>query len=143
MDKVISIENSCYPFPWTKRIFSDCIKANNICKICEINGNIIGYLIMYVAVAEAHILNVCVKKDMQGKGLGASLMDEAMENAVRLNADTAFLEVRVSNAKAIELYSLYDFVEVGQRPNYYPAENGREDAIVMAKHISPMVFNGI
>jgi ribosomal-protein-alanine N-acetyltransferase len=47
-----------------------------------------------------------------------------------------FLEVRPSNPKAIKLYRSLGFNEIGMRPGYYPAANGkREDAIVMARII--------
>jgi [ribosomal protein S18]-alanine N-acetyltransferase len=48
-----------------------------------------------------------------------------------------FLEVRPSNPRAIELYRDEGFNEIGLRPNYYPAEKGREDAIVMALELLP------
>jgi ribosomal-protein-alanine N-acetyltransferase len=47
-------------------------------------------------------------------------------------ADRVFLEVRPSNPNAIALYASEGFVRIGQRPRYYPAKDGREDAIVMA-----------
>ena len=48
-------------------------------------------------------------------------------------ADTAFLEVRASNAQARKLYALEGFCEIGTRRGYYPARYGREDAIVLAR----------
>jgi ribosomal-protein-alanine N-acetyltransferase len=47
-------------------------------------------------------------------------------------AERVFLEVRPSNPNAQTLYESMGFREIGRRPRYYPAHNGREDAIVMA-----------
>jgi [ribosomal protein S18]-alanine N-acetyltransferase len=48
-----------------------------------------------------------------------------------------FLEVRPSNAPAISLYHDEGFNEIGRRPRYYPARDGREDALVMALELLP------
>ena len=47
-----------------------------------------------------------------------------------------FLEVRISNEVATQLYLAEGFNEVGIRPNYYPAEKGREDALLMTLDLS-------
>ena len=51
--------------------------------------------------------------------------------------DRVFLEVRPSNVAAIRLYDAEGFNEIGRRPRYYPARNGREDALVMALELFP------
>jgi ribosomal-protein-alanine N-acetyltransferase len=56
------------------------------------------------------------------------LMDIARWNG----ADRVFLEVRPSNPNAQALYQSLGFHEIGRRPRYYPAHQGREDAIVMS-----------
>jgi len=47
-------------------------------------------------------------------------------------AHRVFLEVRPSNTSAVALYHSEGFNEIGRRPRYYPARDGREDALVMA-----------
>lgn len=135
LDAVIEIENMSYPFPWTAGIFSDCLKVNYFCKVVEVNDIIIGYGVMSCAVGEAHILNICFIPEVRNKGYASMLLDELLVIAVRNGADTALLEVRPSNTSALNLYDSKGFVEVGTRKAYYPAENGREDAIILAKHL--------
>ncbi len=84
------------------------------------------------AVGEAHILNVCVHPDVCGRGLGKMLMNKALEGAQGQDIQTVYLEVRASNAVAISLYDSLGFNEVGLRNNYYPADKGHEDAVIMA-----------
>jgi len=40
--------------------------------------------------------------------------------------------VRTSNIRAQQVYLRYGYRRVGERKNYYPAHQGREDAIVMS-----------
>ncbi|MES9962354.1 MAG: ribosomal protein S18-alanine N-acetyltransferase [Candidatus Sedimenticola sp. 20ELBAFRAG] len=132
VDAVMEVEEQAYPFPWTVGIFHDCLRVGYCCWVCALDERIIGYAIMSVAAGEAHILNVCVHPEMQGKGLGGRLMERFITLARERSADTIFLEVRSSNGAAIHIYDRLGFNEVGRRRGYYPAADGREDAIVLA-----------
>jgi ribosomal-protein-alanine N-acetyltransferase len=90
---------------------------------------------MAIAAGECHVLNVCVHPQWQGRTLGRRLLRRLLAVGRSHNADTAFLEVRVSNRTAIGLYESEGFCEVGIRRGYYPAVEGREDAIIMARSI--------
>ena len=85
-----------------------------------------------VIIDEAHLLNITVKPESQGRGLGLRLLEHLMRRAMQLDAGVCFLEVRASNQSAYRLYERYGFNEVGRRRDYYPAVGGREDALVMA-----------
>jgi ribosomal-protein-alanine N-acetyltransferase len=66
----------------------------------------------------------------------------ALVGAARnLGAQRVFLEVRPSNPNAIALYHKEGFNEIGRRPRYYPARDGREDALVMAMELVPDDLN--
>jgi ribosomal-protein-alanine N-acetyltransferase len=90
---------------------------------------------MSVAVGEAHVLNLCVHPAWQCNGIGRRLMSRMLALARQHRADTAFLEVRESNEQALGLYRSLGFNEVSRRRGYYPARNGREDAIVLARSL--------
>ena len=94
-------------------------------------GKILGYSILAIGVGEAHILNICVAPTEQKQGIGRKMLENLIEVA-RGQAETMFLEVRPSNRVAIALYMDMGFNEIGIRKGYYPAENGREDAIMLA-----------
>jgi [ribosomal protein S18]-alanine N-acetyltransferase len=134
---VSALENASYEFPWSQGIFSDCLRAGHPCWVLCANGQIIGYGILSVGAGEAHVLNVCIGPAHRGQGLGRHLMLRLLDLARWSGAERVFLEVRPSNPNAKTLYESLGFVEVGRRPRYYPAKNGREDAIVMS--LEPMV----
>ena len=129
---VMAIELAAYEFPWTDGIFSDCIRVGYWCRLVEQDNETVGYAVMSAGAGEAHILNLCVRIDMRGRGYGRILLAEAIEQARMLGAETMFLEVRPSNHSARALYEKIGFNEVGVRTAYYPARNGREDALILA-----------
>jgi ribosomal-protein-alanine N-acetyltransferase len=98
---------------------------------------VIGYGVISVAAREAHILNICIDPDAQSQGHGRRLLRALVRVARAQNAERIFLEVRPSNPRAIALYFDEGFNEIGRRPRYYPAQMGREDAIVMAMELLP------
>lgn len=132
LDTVMAIELRAYKFPWSKGIFRDCLRVGYCCWCYENDGLIEGYGVMSVAAGESHILNLTVRPESQGRGIGGRLMKHFLQLARRHNADVAMLEVRPSNHAAIALYQKFGFNEIGVRRNYYPAENGREDALLLA-----------
>jgi ribosomal-protein-alanine N-acetyltransferase len=131
LPSVAAIETKGYQFPWDEDIFRDCLKARYECWVCEERDKVLGYCIASIAVGEAHVLNLCVDPAEQGQGIGRKLLENLIESA-RGRAETVFLEVRPSNTVAIALYENMGFNEIGIRKGYYPAENGREDALMLA-----------
>lgn len=137
LDAVMAIEQRAYPFPWTRGIFRDCLAAGYPAWLLVEHGLAIGYGVISLAADEAHILNVCVAPERQGRGLGRQLLRALVQGARERRAERVFLEVRPSNPHAIALYHSEGFNEIGRRPRYYPANMGREDAIVMAIELLP------
>lgn len=133
LDQLMPIELRAYPYPWTRGIFSDCLRHNYHCLLHEQDGIIVAYSVISVAVEEMHLLNLTVNPDYQGNGLGRRLLSTMEMIGRGLDAKECFLEVRPSNKAAINLYINHGFNEVGLRKDYYPAKQGREDAVVMAK----------
>lgn len=131
-----TIERRAYHYPWSSGIFRDCLLAGYTCLVLDRGGQPVGYAVMSVAAAEAHVLNVCVHPDLQGSGHGRRLMLELLDRARDAGAERAFLEVRPSNAIALGLYRSLGFVHIGVRPRYYQAHRGREDASVLCLELA-------
>ena len=128
--EVLQVENAIYTHPWTRGNFADSLKAGYYCRTWRAGTELIGYYILLVAAGEAHLLNLSVAAVHQRGGHGSALLAEAMRMARDRGAMHIFLEVRPSNDGAKALYSRFGFRQVAVRPNYYPAHEGREDALV-------------
>jgi ribosomal-protein-alanine N-acetyltransferase len=137
LKSVAAVERAAYQYPWSLGIFRDCLLAGYYCLVLEVGGSLTGYGIMSVAAGEAHLLNLCVHPNAQRLGYGRRLLSALMLRAVEAGADRVFLEVRPSNRIALLLYASVGFEQVGIRPAYYQAENGREDAVILAATLQP------
>lgn len=132
-----ALEVLSYEFPWSQGIFSDCLKAGHPCWILSVDEVTAGYGILSTGAGEAHVLNVCIAPDYRGQGLGRHLLGRLLDISRWNGAERVFLEVRPSNPQARTLYESVGFTEIGRRPRYYPARDGREDAIVMSLELLP------
>jgi len=135
VEQVMTIEKLSYPFPWSEGNLRDCLKSNYYACVLEEGKRMIGYALMSMAAGEAHVLNLCIHPDQQGKGLGRALLHSLEQTARANNVEMLLLEVRTSNKVAIRLYESMGFNELGCRENYYPNHKGREDALVFAQHL--------
>ncbi len=136
LDAIMVVEQRAYPFPWTRGIFRDCLRAGYSMWVLEQTGQITGYGVLSIAAEEAHVLNLCTAPGFEGGGQGRRLLQTLLRIARVNGAQRVFLEVRPSNVRAIALYERSGFNEIGRRPRYYPAaHHGREDAIVMAMEV--------
>lgn len=128
---VVIIEKDVHFSPWTIQNFQDALAAKNIFKVFFLDDMIVGYYIALLASDECQILNIAIKKCQQNKGLGNYLINHVKDLSKSLYVASIFLEVRVSNIKAIKLYEKNGFNELGVRNNYYKTLNGLENGILM------------
>ena len=131
LDAIMAIEPYIYPYPWTRGNFSDSLNSGYSASVLLRNEVIIGYALVMMVLDEAHLLNLSVAKAYQKQGLGRILLEHMIQIAKNNQAANMFLEVRPSNISAIALYENMGFNEMAIRPGYYPAKNGREDAVLM------------
>jgi ribosomal-protein-alanine N-acetyltransferase len=132
LPQMLLIEESAHLSPWTEDVFQRCFDMGYHAWGMEFADNLIGFVVFSIQVGECHILNLCIHAQYQGRGYGKQLLMHSLEKAKQRKAGIAFLEVRRSNSKAITLYQNAGFVEIGVRKGYYPASEGREDAIMFA-----------
>jgi len=130
--EVLGIENAVYSHPWTRGNFTDSLRAGYQCWTWRCAGELIGYFVLLVAAGEGHLLNLSIAASEQRRGHGSILLGEVMRMAKARGAGKVFLEVRPSNQGAKALYRRFGFRQVAVRAGYYPAEAGREDALVLA-----------
>jgi ribosomal-protein-alanine N-acetyltransferase len=133
---VSDIERRSYDFPWSHGVFRDCLLAGYQCVVLERDGEVTGYGVLSVAAGEAHILNLCIEPSFRSHGYGERLLDDILFRARTSSVREIFLEVRPTNVYALALYKKKGFHLVANRPAYYQAREGREDASVLAKKLT-------
>ena len=131
LDAVMQIEPTIYSHPWTRGNFSDSLNSGYSAWVLEQDNKMIGYALLMLVMDEAHLLNLSIAKPQQKRGLGRYLLEHMLNIAKNHKVTNMFLEVRPSNISAIALYESMGFSEMAVRRGYYPAKEGREDAVLM------------
>jgi ribosomal-protein-alanine N-acetyltransferase len=132
LDEVAAAEKEIYPFPWTRGNFLDALHAGYTAWVLRDGARrVAAYGVMMLALDEAHLLNLSVARHAQRSGLGWQTLGWMADVARDHGGRTMLLEVRPTNDTALRLYQRYGFERIGVRRGYYPARDGREDAIVM------------
>lgn len=133
-DLVWPLEQQGHLFPWSENTLRQSLSTKRCLGLFE-QERLIAFAVVSLVVGEAELLNVVTDKTFRGRGVAYRLLSECI-HLLGADAERMYLEVRVSNTPAIALYDKLGFVEVGVRENYYPAKQGREDALLMALELS-------
>jgi ribosomal-protein-alanine N-acetyltransferase len=154
INAVMKIEHDSFPTPWSARAYRHELLDNDLSHyfvvrqrragrpesnllarvrhslgVC-VRPPILGYAGFWLMAGEAHISTIAVQPNWRRRGIGELLLVAMLDRATELEADTATLEVRVSNATAQNLYHKYGFRQAGLRRRYY--RNNDEDALIMS-----------
>lgn len=130
-DPAFKLQTACHSFPWSRGQFLDCLSPPYFSyQMCRGNS-VIGYYVGLSVSVEATLMDIGIAKSERGKGLGRELLKHFLREANQRQAEEAWLEVRVSNTPAIQLYTDMEFEEIERRKHYYPAVEGKEDALIM------------
>lgn len=133
LDAVVNVEQRAYPHPWTAVNFCDALRCGYQAQLLMADDALLGYFIAMKGVDEVHLLNITVAPEHRGQGWSWVMLDALAVWARGQLAQWLWLEVRVSNERAMHIYETHGYRRVGQRKNYYPSANGtREDAVVMS-----------
>jgi len=127
-----AIECRSHAFPWSEKTFASNQGERFINLRLDVGGKMAAFAITQVVLDEASLFNIAVDPAFQRRGLGRQLLQHLIDELIKRDVLTLWLEVRASNLPAIALYEQLGFNQVSRRPNYYPTASGREDAILMA-----------
>jgi ribosomal-protein-alanine N-acetyltransferase len=92
----------------------------------------LGFAVIVTVENQAELHNIAIDPEQQSKGLGSQFLT-ALVAGLPSTVEQFYLEVRVSNFRAIRLYQQLGFNKIAERKDYYRNGLGREDAIIMAK----------
>lgn len=137
LPQVLAIERAAHSHPWRPEHFENCLRAGYLALLVESQDEQtpVAYALVSAGGDQADLLNIAVAPEAQGRGIAKALLLFLL-GLLTDRVDSIFLEVRASNQSAIRLYEGIGFNQVGLRRSYYPADDGREDALVMALALS-------
>ncbi len=133
LERLLPVEQSAYSHPWSRGNFMDALRSGYHARLLLAGDTLLGYYVAMQGVDEVHLLNITVAPEYQRQGWGRVMLDALALWSRGLGAQWLWLEVRVSNTRAIAIYESHGYRRVGVRKGYYPAGHGqREDAVVMS-----------
>jgi len=134
LSAVLAIEKKSFPQPWSLSLFmSEFTNRLATYLVLRIKRKVIGYIGYWNLFEEAHITTFAIHPDYRRQGFGKKLIQYALNLIMNQGCHEVFLEVRVSNFPAQNLYRSLGFSSIGIRKKYY---SDGEDAIIMKKIIS-------
>ncbi len=136
LEQVLVIENLSFSLPWPISAYEYELEQNPLSLLWvaetysfEGQQQIVGMIVIWMIVDEAHIATLAVHPEHRRKGIASKLLSAALVDSIRRGMRCVTLEVRASNLVAQRLYSGFRFEIVGRRPHYYRDNN--EDALIM------------
>jgi len=134
IDLILALERQAFDIPWTRLMLEDSLRSPYRFIVAQQYESVVGYAIDLLIAAESQVLTIAVAPAFQGRGYGRALLKYLLNTAKNQGATQVYLEVRLSNQRAISLYRSMGFQLVGKRLGYYPVSpekgGGREDALV-------------
>jgi [ribosomal protein S18]-alanine N-acetyltransferase len=136
LPQVEALDQLSFPTPWPENAFRYELTRNphSVCWVAELPPvgkltRIIGSIVVWLVVDEAHIASLAVDPVFRQKGIGQRLLAKALLLCLEGGARLAMLEVREGNLAGQNLYRKFGFEAVGIRKGYY--QDTHEDAILM------------
>jgi len=128
---VVELDRISFSLPWPERSFRFELTDNpaSRCWVAEFDGKIVGMIVVWLIVEEAHVATLATHPDFRRKGIAKRLLSHTLRQMIGEGAQSSFLEVRASNLPAQELYRKFGYEESGIRRRYY--KDNDEDAILM------------
>lgn len=130
LEDVVSLEKSCFISPYGLNTLKSSFSSSSFFGVIEKNKEVEGYLLSTVVLDEANIDRVAVKNEYRNRGVASKLISYTEGELMKKGVKTVYLEVRISNERAIRLYTKLGYESVAVRKKYY---DGVEDAFVMKK----------
>jgi ribosomal-protein-alanine N-acetyltransferase len=136
VDQVHDLDVLSFNLPWPKRSYLFELNENPASRQWVVDAksesgevSVVGMLVLWLIVDEAHIGTIAIHPDFRRCGLGRRLLAHALLEALPAGIQRVFLEVRAHNLAAQEMYRQFGFTVEGIRPRYYRDTN--EDALLM------------
>src|SRR6476659_1478033 len=107
LDGVLAVEAASFSNPWTRAMYAWELQNRNVCHIYVARTpscRVAAFCAFWLVFDEIHINNVAVLPEYRSRGMGSAVLRHVLQEARRLGASRATLEVRASNSGAARLY---------------------------------------
>ena len=132
LDLVLDVEQQAYAHPWSRTNFDDALRSGYQAQLLLADETLLGYFVAMLGVDEVHLLNITVAPAYQRQGWARVMLDALRIWARGQGAQWLWLEARVGNTRALQVYESHGFRHIGRRKACYPSGgHTRGDAIVM------------
>ena len=132
IDAVVALEAESFTNPWPRETLVWELHNSDVTRAYLLRDDadrVVAFCVCWVIFDELHINTLAVSPGNRRHGVATFLLREVMGEAARDGARSATLEVRASNAAALQLYEGLGFCVSARRPNYY--SNPTEDALIL------------
>jgi ribosomal-protein-alanine N-acetyltransferase len=134
LDDVLAVERASFHNPTTREWYESELQRPDVCYVFVIRteqAHVAGFCAFWRVADQIHINNLAIRPELRSRGLGRFLLQCVLDEAERLGAIHATLEVRRSNTAARRLYEHAGFQVVGVRASYYT--HPIEDALILSR----------
>ena len=107
---------------------------NHLVWVLVEDAKLLAFAIFQSVLDQSELLNIVVKKERQGRGLGRELLQGCLAQLQLQQMATCLLEVGRENVGAQKLYSDLGFIQIAVRKNYYQLASGYQDALIYQYH---------
>jgi ribosomal-protein-alanine N-acetyltransferase len=131
VDRVVAIESESFTNPWRGDTFHALLDrpGAELWVLDSAGTGLVAYAVLWCILDQGELANIAVARIHRGQGHGARLLLKMLEIGRARGIRSVYLEVRASNARAIEFYRDFGFEEIGVRKGYYDLPT--EDALLM------------
>ncbi len=126
LETLYEIEKECFTTEaFTKEQIAYLLQNSNaVSLVAQIDGENAGFIIGLTysgnKVRIGHIYTIDVAVKHRRRGIGLRLLEELEKIFAEKGVETCYLEVRIDNVAARELYRKQGYIETGRLKGYYP-----------------------
>ena len=133
IQSLYEIECRAHAYPWSHHLLSSNFGQRYVNGAIRHQQQVIGFYIADMLLDESTLMNICVDPAWQGHGYGKLLLNHYLTQTTTQGCTQWWLEVRLSNTTAQNLYLQLGYQQAGVRKNYYKSGDHHEDALVMQR----------
>ena len=138
MPNILVVENNSFEFAWSEDDFIRCLRQRNcIGMVCELDDEIVGFMIYELHKNRLQILNFAVSPEFRRSGIGSQMIDKLLGKLSHERRNRILLEVRETNLNAQLFFKDRGFKAISVLRDFY--HDSDEDAYLMEYRYKPQL----